>query len=480
MHAWFASLLALSVHQPAPPTTHILDGEDAVECAWPTAAQFSSGGLTGVACAAALIHPQVVVTYSECIGPSIAPVNLGEDPEAFVEFEPIDSWHEDACVAIPNSQMYACLLAEPVVGVPQTPPLFGCESDILQIGTEVALVGFGEFDGFLSPKRWAMANIEGVSERSFRVRSADGSTTCGNGDLGGPVYVQLPDGSWRIAGIISTIVGCELEVTVQRLDHYLPGLEAATIGLDVTPCHTIDGEWAPTEACGRFSLAGPDGGGSWGNLCADVPLAEPSSTCGSPFGVVEDAAVRIASPLDGEEFEPGDEVAFVVETNVAVDEIGLSIDGEEIQRDGLWPYGFDRVTFPQGTYEVHATAYTSDGTMMSESLTLNVGVPQWEPMGSTGDESGSTGDARGSTGDGPESPGGSTGTVEEPMATSEVESAGVATAETGAAEADADANDDADGCGCASDPKGPAGLAWLAIGALAATLRRRTSGKRLG
>ena len=86
------------------------------------------------------------------------------------------------------------------------PVLFGCESQILKSGQEVTIVGFGNIGADTpSPnghKRWVQTTVKAVRSKEIDI----GNAMQGNcfGDSGGPAFVKMPDGTWRVFGATST------------------------------------------------------------------------------------------------------------------------------------------------------------------------------------------------------------------------------------------------------------------------------------
>ncbi len=450
----------------------VIGGTDAQTCAWPTAGTISVGVLFGVNCAAAVIHPQLIVTFDECMGGFLDPLVLGENVDAgpIQELPFVSTVDYEACAAVASPGMYACVLAEPALDLPRTPPLAGCETGILEIGREVVIVGFGASADDVSDegiKRFTTAKIIGASDTQFLVDPDDDATTCGNMDLGGPVYVELPDGSWRIAGIVTTTVDCEGNVAVKRIDRYLPAIEQLT---DVTPCHDADGNWAPTEECGAFSLAGPQGEGTWDDLCADTPRSGPSTTCGPAFGDDAAPSVRIATPLAETVIEPDVPIAIDIAVNFAVEDVTLHVDGLPVGADTRWPYGFASVAFPPGSYTLTAIAHGEDGTTLtSEAVVIHAGDPPPAPS-TTGDDDDETGDEPPVADTGEDTRGGTSGELPDDTTTDAVADAETDEASSG-------------GCQCAADPTGRSPwLAWamLLFGVVIGRIRRRRGASRIG
>lgn len=269
-----------------PPTPEpIYGGEVVAACGWPTTL-FMAG------CTGSLVHPEVAVLAAHCLVLGEAPLVavLADDFSMPVREVPVAG-----CMSYPgwqptmpgdgNDDIAFCKLAEPVTDVAIAPVIMGCETELLQVGAEVTLVGFGMADDELGlgPKRAVTTTVQMLGAEAIWVGDDQGSAC--NGDSGGPAYVQLDDGSWRVFGATSggTMKGPCPQTTVYTLVHaYAEWIETAS-GVDITPCHDSDGTWNPSELCGGFATDPALGGGSWDEGCGGV-LSEPSATCGPPFG----------------------------------------------------------------------------------------------------------------------------------------------------------------------------------------------------
>jgi hypothetical protein len=106
------------------------------------------------------------------------------------------------------------------------------------------------------------------------------------GDSGGPSYIQLDDGSWRVFGAVS---GSAVDdpncgnLGIWTLIHVYAQWIENTSGYDVTPCHDADGTWNPSNACTEFPVSPGAGEGAWGNGCRGQ-LSDAAETCGPPLG----------------------------------------------------------------------------------------------------------------------------------------------------------------------------------------------------
>lgn len=282
--------------QPEP----IVNGSDAGVCDFPAAVSVLNAGGQQF-CTAALVHPRVVMLAGHCIA-SQSPATIGfgetvstpavQTPVADCGVHPQFEWLDQL---LPMDLAY-CTLQEDAPPVPTTPPLMGCEAEQLVPEAEVTLVGFG-FDDELGTsgntmKRWTVNTLEFVDEEAndLYLLGVDDASAC-FGDSGGPAYMQLADGSWRLVGITSEAhpdAGgqppyCGYGVIYELVHLQMPWLEEAT-GFDVTPCFDADGTWSPDETCGGFPNALTSDAG-WAGSCGTKDVSGDSQTCGDPFGV---------------------------------------------------------------------------------------------------------------------------------------------------------------------------------------------------
>lgn len=444
----------------------VTGGEEVVVCGWPdTVAVTGGGGL----CTGSLVHPRVVVTAAHC----------GDGDKTIRFSESSSSGHSVGaqCVTYPdylgvNDQAHDwgfCVLDEPITDIPFTPPLYGCELDLLEAGLPVAIAGFGDggVDGSAGTKRWGMTQVVSTLGSTANIGGM-GLSTC-QGDSGGSAFVAMDDGSWRALSMTSTgLIGCEGTTGVHALMHpAIPWIEE-NAGIDITPCHDLDGTWNPTPNCQGFFAGGSEGYGTWSDWCTGTPRSGPSTSCGPAFDAEADDTpplVSITSPTDGQELRSGTLVSIdidAVDEGWGVREVWVAVDGQEQPlRDGYPPYGFANAPFPDGVFELVAYAEDWAGHVaMSEPVRIGVGeeVPDEPPVAdstgagdsSGGDDSGSSTSTSGSTGE----------------ATDDDESTGPAASDDGGG---------GGGCGCRSAPGRHAG----ALLVLLALLGRRRSWARV-
>ncbi len=253
----------------------VVGGTTVDTCGWPTTVY--SGG-----CTATLVHPQAISTAQHCGQPSAIQFGeaAGNGPTVNVL----------GCVGDGSQDAMLCELAEPVTEVPVTPVLFGCEAEqYLTVGQPVVIVGFGDtsFGSGGGTKRWADQTITAVEPgRTIIGNAGDGISPC-PGDSGGPVFVQVADGSWRVFGTVlggTTGTPCNSAADFQRIDTVVANFEAQS-GLDITPC--FDGQtgaWDPGPECGSFFSGDHVGAGTWSDWCEGTSQSGYSDACGAAYG----------------------------------------------------------------------------------------------------------------------------------------------------------------------------------------------------
>jgi MYXO-CTERM domain-containing protein len=391
-------------------TPLISNGTPAENCQWPTTVTLL--GLGGL-CTGTLVHPQIVTTAAHCGHPS--KIGFGEDAFGAAREVAVDH-----CMRNPDYSMndnngvnendYAyCKLAQPVYDVPFTPPVYGCETEILSPGRQAFIVGFGNNEGEngAGTKRWAETVIQTVvNEFSTTVAVGASGTAACSGDSGGPAYVQYPDGSFHAFGTVSGGPPCGSGPDTYTLIHKaVPWIEANS-GVDITPCHDVDGTWNPTPECQGFATETLDSSVDWADWCA-TPRLGPAATCGNAFNAEPDDVapiVTITEPATGTVFDgPMASIDILIDAQDeghGVKSVTLEINGDVIATDDHAPWEFGNAQFPVGGWILVAVAEDWNGNVgESEPVAIGVGQdPPEVPTTGDGDGDGETGGPTSETG----------------------------------------------------------------------------------
>ncbi len=239
---------------------------------------------SGSVCTGTLLGPRLVVYAAHC-GVEVHEVRFGEAMRGPGLQERVGVEH---CVALPGGgpttgdDLAYCVLETAVPQVPVVPPLMGCEVQVVVPGAPVTLVGFGrDEDGTVGLKREVDTVVVEVSPTGEIRIGGDGADTC-KGDSGGPAFIELDDGSWRVFGVTSWGRGCGQGGWSTPLPSGIPWLEGQS-GMDLTPCHDSEGAWDPQPGCGSFEREPWVGHGHWGSGCSGGPQTEAGSSCGAPL-----------------------------------------------------------------------------------------------------------------------------------------------------------------------------------------------------
>lgn len=458
-----------AISTPLPDAQPIFGGQGVVDCAWPTAVAVTNGGAL---CTGTLVHPRVVMYAAHC-GGGDSKILFGEDIST-----PIKTIKTDLCLTNPeyngvNDQAHDwafCKLSQPITDIPITPVVYGCETSAVTKGIMAAVTGFGipTQTGDAGVKNWAMTPVRGVYSMSADV-GGNGEPGICPGDSGGPAFVRFPDNSWHVFGIASTLTGqCGGVGTHSLAWNAVPWIEKES-GIDITPCHDVDGTWNPDFRCTGFYAAEPgEGFGQYGDWCPGTPKNSSSATCGAAFDAVPDTTpptVQIVLPLAGdhldvETFETPIEIDAQDGNGWGIKVVRMKINGAEQENvDEVFPYQFSAVKFPKGTWELIAIAEDGAG-LITESAPVVVQVGMVVEQDDTGavpttSEGGSSGAETGAE----------TGAAE-----TGVDPASATAADTADTVDTLDMAGEDDGCGCRSRSGAPAG--WLLL-ILPIALRRR-------
>ena len=443
-----------------PREQHVAGGQVVEECAWvDTVAVLGDGNL----CSGSLVHPQVVVFAAHC-GDEEKDIKFGESINSGGYTRPTERCmiNPDYLGVSDQAHDWAfCVLAEPITEIPITPPAYGCELDLIAQGQAVVIAGFGNNtdNGGAGTKRWAETTIVSTLGNTASI-GGGGTSTC-EGDSGSSAFVQLEDGSYRSISMTSTGVGCGATGVHALMHPAIPWIEMES-GIDITPCHDIDGTWHPTGACTGFYSGGETPYGIWSSWCEDTPFTGASNSCGEPFDAMPDAdapTVAISDPVDGAELDSGASITIAIDASDAgwgVKEVWIAIDGMDLPNlDPYAPYAFANVAFPDGVYTLQAFARDwNDNVGMSAEVVIGVGMA---PPGS--DES-------------------SSGGVDTTTTSGGSETSGSPTTDDSASETSTGAppQDDGGGGGCQCNTRDDRSAWWLLFVAFVMRARNRRAG----
>lgn len=446
----------------------IVGGSVAQTCQFPTSVLLTAGG--GL-CTGTLVDPEVVLYAAHC-GTGFTQIRFGESFNAVGRTVNTEYCRTFVNAQQVNSDDYAfCKLASPVTDVPITPVVYGCETEIIYAGNTAYIAGFGQDESQQAgTKRWAQTTIGNLFQGMVQV--GGNGTSAWSGDSGGPAFVQFPDGSFHAFGIVSGGSGPGQPVLYVLMNTVVSWVEEES-GVDITPCHDVDGTWNPTPKCGNFAT-NPMGGGSWSNGCsANDPLSAPSETCGEAWNSAPDPTppvIAITSPTDGATYDTAPATIDIqidaTDEGHGIRDVKLFIDGSEIATDKVAPYEFNGLSFPKGSYVIRAVATDYADNTAEDAIGIGVGGdPAPEPP-TPGDGDGDGDGGSGEDGDaGGDGLGGDAG-----------EDAGGDGAGAGEGEGDSG------GCSTGGTREG-APLGMLLVGAMAAFVgvsRRRRGLDRLG
>jgi hypothetical protein len=268
--------------EPGQTSSPIIGGTAAPTCGWPTTVLVGSG------CSGTLVHPRVVMTAKHCLSGSTLPsISFGE-----ARGKVSKTVRAAKCYKHPQTDFAFCTLPEDIVGMPLVPVMAPCEMSEMKMGAPIAEAGFGvqngQQTGFGTKK-----SIEGTVVRASATRTTvdvTSGTQDGEyfGDSGGPVFLRMPDTTWRLIGndLTSPDVNGTNNPRVSTytsVPFHVAWAEQQS-GIDITPCHDATG-WNPGPDCKGVPTNPGAGIGTWDTLCTGQTIVL-APTCGGGDGGV--------------------------------------------------------------------------------------------------------------------------------------------------------------------------------------------------
>lgn len=348
-HAQIALVAAAALALPATPPAHALDDDVGTECGscqFPTAVRMPL-------CSGVYVGQNMVLTAAHCVSnvnEGTSRAYFGEDSSDAAASAVIES-----CVRHPDGSGSAgafgdsydgvdlafCILSdeEALPDLPIVPPMTptGCERDwlahqVYASGSHpiVTAVGSGCADyynggthcddgvkRYLALQLIQQTTYNGSSTKLEVERWGELSTRLMDGDSGGPLFEVLPDGSWRLLGVLHGTNVALKAGFYEAIPPYLHWIEAES-GIDITPCHEFQGgEWKVAGSCaGELPLDTNLAGGSWASACPSALGGGVIGFIGGLCGAWPTTPDEYAAGLD-EPVLPNDLFVFAAQSIVA-------------------------------------------------------------------------------------------------------------------------------------------------------------------
>lgn len=497
-----AALMMACVADPGPrapgvqeqASPRINNGFEAQSCQWPSTVALLNGSPF---CSGTLIHPRFVLTAAHCLN-NQTPSQIGFGEDGFNMERTVGV---AGCTSHPeygaglDVDLAVCELVEPVTDVQTVPILLGCEQQVLESkDPHIEIAGFGNtqtvfldwqwYEGFgLGPKRYVSQSIYEMREAEQEIDLEGVGVMSGacHGDSGGPAFVQLDDGSWRVFAVAQSWNNVPGD----------PNDAGTSTGGSAT---TSGGQSSSTDDGGGQSRTTDDGGGSIGATTLADDGGGAISTSDGGGGFIDPTGsddVGFIVPDDGgdgfvDTCGHGTTYSLIAPQMAWIEDVIGEDTSACFTPDGAWDPGPACTPFPlQLDQSVGTWANGCVGALGGEPQCGELG-----PVGGSTDDGASTEDTGPGDGDTSSGDGHTTGVDEtaddsgdtdpDPAGTDTIDPGGEGTAAAGDGSGDDDGTDgDGDpaasgegaGCGCRHNGKAPLSL-WLAVFGLALVRRR--------
>lgn len=272
--------------EPAVIKAAVVGGKEVSVCQFPSTVRVED-------CTGTLIHPRIITTAAHCVTDGSETIRFGggrNDPASFtLETECTVGARGQSGVGSNRDWAY-CMLPEDerVKQLPITPPLVGCEAErFLKEGATGWIVGYGTTGPSgqgSGVKRAVEVKINRVGNGTIDV--GDREVGACHGDSGGPIYMQLTDGTndygLRVFGSTSgpgaNFCDCSCSTLYVDIAMHIAEIEKNE-GIDVTPCTDAQGNWAPGPDCNALQTKAMDGSGTFPS-CSVARTTAPINSCG--------------------------------------------------------------------------------------------------------------------------------------------------------------------------------------------------------
>ena len=272
-------------------------------CDWPTAVR--AGGV----CSGVFVGNGIVLTSGHCIlnNGNVEGGNIyfGEAPQSEISV-PVSHCvrHPSGSGTLTNGGGFqgvdlAYCVMEQNVTLPRVPVLVDeCEGDYVRhrmfntiAPLEVTAIGSGCIDSNCTTSGTKRDAVFQLTEQRYTKGSwklvatyPNGETPLRTGDSGGPLMVEMADGSWRVIGLYH---GVSTDDVWERVPPYVRWIETDS-GRDITPCY----DWDPVAAAYTFDGAADscsdtghavnpeNGGGAGWPICLSGEASQQSECAG--------------------------------------------------------------------------------------------------------------------------------------------------------------------------------------------------------